>query len=549
MEKVIREYIQKNLIVFSVNIEHKQNKAGEWKKNIFFPKNWQNYTINSSFYNNKYNGLAMLTGKINNIFVIDIDNIGQWEQFLKIHDQKEPKTIKVSSGSGGIHLYFQYSDDLENIKTTSKCFGNNYDIDIRTNGGCIIIPPTKYFNNNLNKEVEYKWTMSIFEKELKPVPLWLKKILLEEKKEEKEKKKKNNNNEDIQNLKIDKEDEEIDFLLKDIENIVDMLSIKRCDNYSDWIAVGICLYNINKYYMGIWIKWSQKSDKYDEGSCEKKWSSFKKEKEGLKIGSLLLWAKMDNPNQYESFMRKKKLNKVIFSKYPDDKLILGDTVFVNNKCQMTHLHNKECLIKGSEHNDMPNSMYVEILDKYMTIKCRHPECFGHTYPCNHILMNKNETNIAFHGDVNITINQNSDDLVEFQKIDIYEDNELNELVFNSLNGGATQFAEIIYYFYKDVFNYGEDENWYIYENHKWKNIGRKNTNLRYIIDKKLKELYTQLLEFYKDNDSDKNKIKALKNTIKNFGETNQKNNVITELQDIYLMKNNINRVANSRVKT
>ena len=30
------------------------------------------------------------------------------------------------------------------------------------------------------------------------------------------------------------------------------------------------------------------------------------------------------------------------------------------------------------------------------------------------------------------------------------------------------------------------------ENHKWKNIGKKNTNLRHLIQPKLKELYAQL---------------------------------------------------------
>ena len=100
---------------------------------------------------------------------------------------------------------------------------------------------------------------------------------------------------------------------------------------------------------------------------------------------------------------------------------------VNKKCQYTHLYNKECFIKGESHNDMPNSMYVEILDKYMTIKCRHPECFGKTYPCQHLLMNKNEMNVAFHGDVTINIGNTDNDLVEFQLIDIYEDKKLNEL--------------------------------------------------------------------------------------------------------------------------
>ena len=44
------------------------------------------------------------------------------------------------------------------------------------------------------------------------------------------------------------------------------------------------------------------------------------------------------------------------------------------------------------------------------------------------------------------------------------------LVFNSLNGKPAHLAEIIYYFYNDKYNFGEDNNWYIFENHKWKEI-------------------------------------------------------------------------------
>ena len=82
------------------------------------------------------------------------------------------------------------------------------------------------------------------------------------------------------------------------------------------------------------------------------------------------------------------------------------------------MHNKDCLIKGGLHKDLPNSMYIEMLDKFMTIKCRHPECFGKVYPCQHVQLNKNEMNIAFNGDVTININNGKDDeLVEFQKIE------------------------------------------------------------------------------------------------------------------------------------
>ena len=56
---------------------------------------------------------------------------------------------------------------------------------------------------------------------------------------------------------------------------------------------------------------------------------------------------------------------------------------------------------------MPNSMYIDISGNLMTVKCRHPECFGKTYPCEHtISLTKNEMNIANNDIVNITINNN-----------------------------------------------------------------------------------------------------------------------------------------------
>ena len=123
----------------------------------------------------------LLTGKINNIFIIDIDNINHWNQIIKRKNKKEPKTVKVKSGSGGVHLYFKYTDELNDIKSTTKCFGKNYNIDIRTNGGCIIVPPTKYYNKNVNKEVKYIWDNNIFNNKLSDVPIVDKKSIVRKK--------------------------------------------------------------------------------------------------------------------------------------------------------------------------------------------------------------------------------------------------------------------------------------------------------------------------------------------------------------------------------
>ena len=87
----------------TVDIKQKQHKD-TYKKDITYPKDWEHFTLDKSFHNNKYNGLALQTCKVNNIIVIDIDNLEHWDQFLEEHDKDEPDTVKAISGSGGIHL-------------------------------------------------------------------------------------------------------------------------------------------------------------------------------------------------------------------------------------------------------------------------------------------------------------------------------------------------------------------------------------------------------------------------------------------------------------
>ena len=553
MKNEIKKYAKEKLVSFSIDIRQKKHKNGNWKKDIDFPSKWTDFTLNKTKIDEKHNGIALLTGKINNLIIIDIDNVEHWNKLLEENDEEEPNTVKVISGSGGIHYYFQYDEELEEVKSKDHCFSKDYDIDIKTNGGCVIAPPTKYYNENLKKDVEYKWEKSIFEHKPSKIPKWIKNLLLEKKVEKvkiKKEIKKENKNESIQdeilelsNLTIDQEDSELNFSINDIEYILDMLKEERNNNYNDWLSVGICLYNINPKYLLLWEKWSQQSEKYEEGKCEEKWNSFKKDKNGLKIGSLLLWAKNDNLQKYDEFMKKKKMNKIILSKYPNEKLILGDRQDLGDKNYYINLKNKECLIKGGEHPDMPNSMYIDILDKFMTIKCKHPECHGKKYPCNHILMNKNEMNIAFNGDVNITINNNGsdEDFIDFQQIDIYDDQKINELVYNGLSSKPFQLAELIYYFYEDDYIYGEDNEWYMFNNNKWINVGNKNTKLRLATQTKLKEIYKQLYKYYKENEEDKKKTFLIKKSIEGFGETNLKNNIMTELIDLYTENKNPNR--------
>jgi P4 family phage/plasmid primase-like protien len=512
------KYKEENLITFSVHVEQNEN----YKKSISFPKNWQKNTLETSKYDQEFNSLAILTGSVNNIVVLDINNVEEWEQLLKEENQKDPATVKAITGTGGYHYYFKYTDDLKNVTSKDNVI-KNYSIDIKSNDECVICPPSKYYSNKLKKEVEYIWKYNIFDYEMIEMPEWIKRLLLE-----KHKKQSDEKNEDA-NMKYTDDDFEI---------LLTMLNETRCENHDDWIKVGMILKNINNDYKYLWKRWSKQSEKHDENECEEKWKSFKKEKKYLSIDRLLYWCKDDNKEEYEKFIKTKKIHDIIISKFPNVNLIFGDRIMNGQYC-LIELKNKTCLIKGCKHIDFECSMYLEILEKHMTIKCKHPECFGKIYLSEHILMNEQEMNNVFNR--NVPINNNNNEFIEFQKINLYDDPKINKSIFNSLNGEPYSLAKIVYYLYPDKFNYGENNNWYVYENHKWRNTGVKNPILRDRVQEKLKEIYLKLIKYYQENGYDIIQIQKLKKIKKSIDNTNMKNNIMTELSEIYSVNNNCNR--------
>jgi P4 family phage/plasmid primase-like protien len=548
MRQAYKNYKENEIISFTVNINHKENKANNvYKKHISFPKGWTSVSLESNLYNANHNSIAILTGEKNGIFVLDIDNVKEWEELLKEQNKKEPATVKVKSGSGGIHYYFKYTKDLEIITSKDHAI-KHYSIDVKTNGGCVIAPPSKYYNKNLNKEVEYVWEYSIFDYEMIEMPEWIKELLMEKhgKSKEKTKEEIKEKQEDIQkNDEIEKDDVNINYSYKDIEILLSMLNSNRQNNYDDWIKVGMVLKNINNDYKIVWKRWSEQNQKYDEKECEEKWKSFKKSKSGLSIGTLLYWCREDNKEEYEEFMKTKKMHNMIISKFPNDNLILGDRHIVNDQYSLIGLKNETCFIKGCKHKDGECSMYLDILEKNMAIKCKHPECFGKIYPTKHISMNKQEMNNIFYGNVTINNNNNNNnneiEYTEFQEVNLYGNEELTELVYNGLSCNASNLADLIYYFYKDDYIFGEDNEWYSFKNPKWKNMGNKNIKLRLATYTKIKDIYKQLYKYYKENDPDPKKKTTIKKIIDIFGETTLKNNIMTELIDLYAEHKNPER--------
>jgi len=609
MKDTFNQYFENDLIVFSVDIKQTRNKSNELKKQVFFPKNWEKSKLSVNNYKEKKNGLALLTGKPNNIFVVDIDNVQHWKDFLKKNGKKEPKTVKAKSASGGIHLYFKYSDDLENIKTSTHSFGKEYDIDIRSNGGCIFVPPSSYYDGKTEQHIAYEWSTSIFEEEPIKLPEWMLMKLTDKNYESMENKKSTtitksqNQNEQLVKVdhvmalskrvsekntlkksvkdtektvskscktkiieELDDDNEEADddkqsdecddhdkqsgddddYDNDEITKMLDLLSPKRIDDYDNWITAGMAIYNSsNGKSFSVWDAWSKKNSKYDDAVCKQKWRSFKNKSsnEGVTLGTIMYWCKKDSPHEYKDFKIKRKTDQMILQKYPDLELDLGGTIEVSGR-KCTILNNDKCIFFGKSHDNFEKPMFINIHNGIMEIVCRHFDCIGKTFPCPPIRLTKNEMNIMNCGTVNVTINNYSnpdDQLIEFQKYDIFENETVNELVYKSLTGTHTSMADIVYYYFKEKYNVGEDNNWYIYENHKWNLIGFSNEYFSAELQKKLESIYNRLIDYGKQIKMDNEKIKEFKKIYRMFGIAQSKRDIMSVTKENFKANNNLRR--------
>jgi len=129
-------------------------------------KNW----FEPSF-GKRVTGLGIVTGENSGITVIDLDldkKTGKLnEEFIE--KLKGVKTPVAKSGSGGYHYYFRY---YPKFKNKAKIAPN---VDIRTEGGCIIAPPSKHLSGG-----RYEWVVGL-DTPIAIMPDWLKDFAKEEK--------------------------------------------------------------------------------------------------------------------------------------------------------------------------------------------------------------------------------------------------------------------------------------------------------------------------------------------------------------------------------
>lgn len=114
--------------------------------------------------------MAVATGKASGVVVIgvDVDGDANGIEDVKRFEHANspiPTTWIASTPRGGRHYYFRYDDRCKSLKNAVKV--NGHPIDVRCNGGYVILPPSR------GPQGEYVWINSPDDTPLADMPDWL----------------------------------------------------------------------------------------------------------------------------------------------------------------------------------------------------------------------------------------------------------------------------------------------------------------------------------------------------------------------------------------
>jgi hypothetical protein len=229
-------------------------------KNSKMPSNkWSNpqnhrQTVDMTMFNS-----AVLTGKINNIVVLDIDfkDNGVLEFQKYISSYGEPNTLTQKSPNDGKHYFFTYTHSNKSLEyliqnfLTNKSKYRNVGIDIRSNGGYVLNAPSKI--NNKNYEIINN--VSISEMPEKLVYWLLETDKLPNARPSSEK---------IISVKTRLNVSKLIYDVSEVQytKILKGLDASYLNEVSKWLIITNISKNLDMY--DVWDNWSRTSTKYDE---------------------------------------------------------------------------------------------------------------------------------------------------------------------------------------------------------------------------------------------------------------------------------------------
>lgn len=138
MAQYALDYYNKGMCVLPVVPNQKRPILNQWQQ---YTKNRPSLEETKNWFES-YNdcGIGMVTGKVSGYIVLDIEN--KYKEDINLLLNKYPTRKIAKSGSGGYHFYYKYPESYDKpIKNRVQIIPN---VDIRADGGFIVLPPTKH---------------------------------------------------------------------------------------------------------------------------------------------------------------------------------------------------------------------------------------------------------------------------------------------------------------------------------------------------------------------------------------------------------------------
>lgn len=257
-----------NLVKFTFNkVTTKLNKQGIEKKVLHGLPSWGEITKeNMNNYNiTSHTAHAIICGEISGITVLDLDSTLTYETLIREHPElNECYTVRTKNGA---HIYFNYDPSINQTTDTIN------HIDIRSNGGFVIAPPTTY---TLKNSTTFTYTNN--NGKLIDFPEYIKPMLSQFNKPPETKKTKNKKPiVPVATLCIQEDDiipNEADTLF--INKIIDAgLITQMATPYMEWIKVGFIIKQTLGLIHGfdVFNKFSKLSNAYDENGTRAFWNT------------------------------------------------------------------------------------------------------------------------------------------------------------------------------------------------------------------------------------------------------------------------------------
>ena len=252
-----------------------------WTKNPFTLAE-----IKKELKSGKATGVGLLCGQFCNeygLIFVDIDGKEAIPAIEELGggplDTIFPPTLTVSSGKEGkLRMLFRVPvtriNEIPN-KATIKLDKNPWEILWRSRQGALMgaHPDTDGYRTLPNRGFEYAT-------KLPDLPEWLYSAIKNVYPSSKYRRRGNNPTPFIgQHIELNY-DEDSQYtkeqLITEATGYLQHLNKSRCDDYEEWLAVGMSLHQIAEELLPEWVKWSAQSNSFQQGTCEEKWSSFER---------------------------------------------------------------------------------------------------------------------------------------------------------------------------------------------------------------------------------------------------------------------------------